>query len=120
MEKGEQTMPYIGVHLSVTATEAQKDALKARLGQNITIIPGKVEDFLMIDISDGHTMYFAGEKRPLAYLDVKCYGTTEFSYKKAFTEAAFAAVRETMGLQDGDIYLTYGEYSNWGTKGTMK
>jgi len=65
-------------------------------------------------------MYFAGEKRKLAYVDVRCYGSTEFENKKALTEALFDAVELHTGLHDDSIYLTYTEFSNWGTRGTMK
>ena len=113
-------MPYIAINTSKRLSDTQKEALKTALGEKITVIPGKGESKLMIDISDGHTMYFAGEKRELAYVDVKCYGTTEFANKKAFTEAAFEAVQETTGLPHDGIYLTYSEFENWGTLGTMK
>ena len=36
----------------------------------------------MVDIADGRTMYFAGQKRELACLDVLCFGTAEFAHKK--------------------------------------
>ncbi|MDO4271228.1 MAG: phenylpyruvate tautomerase MIF-related protein [Eubacteriales bacterium] len=113
-------MPYIGISTSKMLSEEQKTALKTALGQKISVIPGKGEDKLMIDISDGHAMYFAGEKRELAYLDVKCYGSTEFENKKAFTEAAFEAVQQATGLPQNGIYLTYSEFANWGTLGSMK
>lgn len=113
-------MPYISISTSKTLSDAQKDALKSALGQAIAVIPGKDESRLMVDISDGHTMYLAGEKRELAYLDVKCYGATELAAKKAFTEAAFAAVQQTTGLPENGIYLTCSDFANWGTLGSMK
>ena len=113
-------MPYIGVSTSKKLSDAQKDALKSALGEKISVIPGKTEKALVVDIADGHTMYFAGEKRELAFLDVRCYGSTEFSNQKAFTEAAFAAVQQATGLSEDSIYLTYSEFANWGTKGSMK
>ena len=112
-------MPYIGVSTSKKLSDAQKDALKSALGEKISVIPGKTEKALMVDIADGHTMYFAGEKRELAFLDVRCYGSTEFSNQKAFTEAAFAAVQQATGLSEDSIYLTYSEFANWGTKPTI-
>ena len=36
----------------------------------------------MVDISDNHTMYFAGEKRKLAYVDVRCYGSTSLRTRR--------------------------------------
>ncbi len=113
-------MPYIGVSTSKVLTEVQKDELKAALGRKIEVLPGKTEAKLMIDISDGHTMYLAGEKRELAFLDVRCYGSTEFENKKAFTEAVFDVVQQTTGLPEDGIYLTYGEFSTWGMMGSMK
>ena len=113
-------MPYIGISTSCTLTEAQKDAIKTALGERISLIPGKTEAKLMVDISDGHTMYFAGEKRKLAFLDVRCYGKTEFEHKKAFTEAAFEIAQKQADLPVDAIYLSYGEYETWGTLGSMK
>ena len=78
------------------------------------------EAALMVDISDCHAMYLAGEKRELAFLDVRCFGTTEFVNKRAFTEAAFQAVERVTELPEDAIYLTYSEFANWGTRGSMK
>ena len=113
-------MPYIAINTSKTLSEAQKDALKSALGEKISVIPGKSEAALMVDIADGHAMYLAGKKRELAFLDVRCFGSTEFANKKAFTEAAFEAVQQATGLPEDGIYLTYSEFANWGTKASMK
>ena len=53
-------MPYIGISTSKRLSDAQKDALKAELGEKIRVIPGKTEAALMVDISDCHAMYLAG------------------------------------------------------------
>ena len=113
-------MPYIAVTTSKALSDEQKDELKKTIGQKISLIPGKTEAALMVDISDNHTMYLAGEKRKLAYVVVRCYCSTEFENKKALTEALFDAVELHTGLHDDSIYLTYTEFSNWGTRGTMK
>ncbi|WP_312941520.1 phenylpyruvate tautomerase MIF-related protein [Oscillibacter sp.] len=113
-------MPYIGINISKLLSDPQKDTLKTALGAKISLIPGKSESKLMVDISDGHTMYLAGEKRDLAYVDVKCFGAAEFAHKKTFTEAAFEAIQQTTGLPQDGIYLTYSEFEHWGTQGTMK
>ena len=113
-------MPYIAVSTSKMLSDEQKDAIKTALGEKISIIPGKTETVLMVDIADGHTMYMAGKKRELAFLDVRCYGATEFENKKAFAEAAVEAVQQATGLAEDSIYLTYSEFANWGTRGSMK
>lgn len=113
-------MPYIAINTSKCLSDGQKEALKTALGEKIAVIPGKSESKLMMDISDGHTMYAAGEKRELAYIDVKCFGTTALANQKAFTEAAFEAVQQATGLTQDSIYLTYSEFEHWGTAGTLK
>ena len=52
-------MPYIAVTTSKALSDEQKDELKKTIGQKISLIPGKTEAALMVDISDNHTMYFA-------------------------------------------------------------
>ncbi|MGE4548625.1 MAG: phenylpyruvate tautomerase MIF-related protein [Intestinibacillus sp.] len=114
-------MPFISVNVTKPLSDAQKDAIMKGLGEKITLIPGKSEAALMIDVADGHAMYLAGTRRDaLAYLDVKIYGSTEFEYKKAFTEAAFQVVAEATGIPADQMYLTFSQFENWGTKGTMK
>lgn len=113
-------MPYIAVNVSGTLTDEQKLAIKTGLGEKISVIPGKIEKALMIDISENHTLFMGGDQRPLAFLDVRCYGETEFQYKKAFTEAAFEVLQSATGLTERDIYLTHTDFANWGTRGTMK
>lgn len=113
-------MPYIGINMTSTLTKAQKEALKTGLGEKITMIPGKTEKALMVDFSENHTMYFQGERRDLAFVDVRLYKTAEFADKKRFTEAVFALIQQVTGLPAEDIYLSCGEYDTWGVRGTLK
>lgn len=113
-------MPYIGIHVTGTLTDAQKDAISRGLGERISLIPNKTERVLMVDISENHTMYFAGERRPLAFVDVRCYGSAEFDRKKAFTESVFGLLGEILGLGADEIYVCCGEYPVWGTRGSLK
>ncbi len=114
-------MPYISVNVTGELTDTQKDEIKRGLGDRIAVIPGKSEKALMIDISDRHTIYMAGEKLAhTAYLDVKIYGHTDLEAKRAFTEAAFAVVSQATGIPADGMYLNFSEYDNWGTRGTMK
>lgn len=112
-------MPYIRMATSEILTAAQKDDFKSGLAEIIGLIPGKTEAALMVEVDDGLTMYFKGEKRGLAYLDAKFSGDTEFEHKKQFTEAACALAQKVCGLPQDAVYLTYSVFSEWGTKGTL-
>lgn len=111
-------MPYIAVNTSKVLSEQEKDTLKAALGEKISVIPGKAEKTLMVDIADGRSMYFRGDKREAAYLDVKIFGTAAAEDKKAFIEAAFE-VMEQAGLEKKNVYISFSEFANWGANGTM-
>ena len=112
-------MPYIRMATSQTLTAAQKDEFKAGLAEIIGLIPGKTEAALMVEVDDGLTMYFKGEKRGLAYLDAKFSGDTEFEHKKNFTEAACRLAGRVCGLPENAVYLTYSVFNEWGTGGTL-
>ena len=111
-------MPYIAAHISRALDAQQKDDLKTALGQAITVIPGKSEKGLMVEIMDSCDLYFGGEKRDCAYLDVKTYQTAELSDQKAFCEAVFK-IMEQMGFHKKDIYMTIVGLPNWGVNGTL-
>ncbi len=66
-------MPYIAVHTERSLGAPEKESLKAALGQAITVIPGKKEKGLMVEICDGCDLYYGGQKCDAAYLDVKIF-----------------------------------------------
>ena len=114
------TMPLISVNAVGTLTAQQKDAIKAGLGHAITLIPGKKEKALMVDISDGHALYLGGN--PLengAFVDVRIFKDAEFDDKKAMTEAIFALLEKECGIPANQIYLTFTAHAEWGLRGTL-
>ena len=86
------------------------------------MIPGKTEKALMVDFSEkSYHVFSAGERRDLAFVDVRLLQDCEkFANKKAFTEAVFELMEKETGLTADDVYLSWGEYDTWGTKGSMK
>ena len=114
-------MPYISVNTTLHLEKEQKDKIAKGIGGIMPLIPGKTEAVLMIDISDGHTMFFAGEnKERCAFVDVRCYNQAQFEANKEFTEALFALLKDTMGLAENEIYVNIIEMPVWGSKGTLK
>lgn len=114
-------MPFIQVNVTQKLDTIQKDAIVRGLGEKISVIPGKSEKALMIDVSDSHALYMAGSRLEQgAYLDVKIYGETEVVNQKAFAEAAFGVMHDVLELKPQDMYLTFSQFPNWGCQGTMK
>lgn len=113
-------MPYIEVNISKKLSDQEKDVLKAKLGELITILPGKSEDVLMIGISDGYTIYFSGQKKEkVAYLNVNLYKESEFEYKAEFTKKVFGFFEKEYGVTGDNLFMTFREYGCWGFKGVL-
>ena len=54
-------MPFIDSKISKKITEEEEVELKTLLGQAITAIPGKSENWLMTGFEDGYHLYFRGD-----------------------------------------------------------
>ena len=114
-------MPFISFNTTKNLTDDQKDQVKSMFGKNISLLSGKAESKLMVDISDNHTMYFGGEKREsLAFIDVRLYLMINFSDKKAFTEEVFKGIEEICEIKENEIFLNFIQLETWGTMGSLK
>ena len=114
-------MPLIVVNTNLNLEKEKKDSLKSELGRIIELLPGKTEQQLMVDISDGHTIYFHGEEaKQTAYIDVRMYGSQSFESKAEFTSAVFEVAKEQLGLENDEVFVNIGEYGIWGARGALK
>lgn len=114
-------MPFISFSTGQKLEETKKEELKSMFGKNVTLLSGKSEARLMIDLCDEHTMYFAGnQNQNLAFIDVKLFQMSSYADKKAFTDAVFADVKNICGISEQDIYLNFVQLDTWGTGGTLK
>ena len=113
-------MPYVLINTSLTLTAAQKVKVKAEFGRLISIIPTKAEAGLLVDFSDGHTMYRAGEEAPCAFIEVRLFGKAEMEPKKEFTKQVFEMLKKELGLEIPRMYLNIVEFETWGSAGIFK
>ena len=114
-------MPFISVHTTKKLAKEERDAVKSILGKEISVLPNKREEVLMVEFIEGTDMYFGGEeKENCAFVEVRMFRSAPFDAKKAYTELIFRTLGEILGLQEGEIYVTYVELSSWGTKGSLK
>lgn len=113
-------MPFISINVAEKLLQEQKDAIKISLGKNISLLPGKDESQLMVDVSDGHSLYFGG--RPMskgAYVDIRTFGDSDFESKKAFTRSVYEILGNICGMHKEEIYLTYTAFNEWGSHGKL-
>ena len=111
-------MPFIDVKTSVKTTLKQRQELKTRLGQIISLIPGKSEAWLMLDLEDGQTMYFRGEnKDPIVFAGVNMYGSPEPAAFERMTEELTKIFGEILGVAPDHMYIRYNASMYWGWNG---
>lgn len=112
-------MPCIQIKTNVTVANETAQAVKSQLGQIITCLPEKTEDWLMITLEDNCRMWFRGEDdKPLAIVEVKVFGT---SIHRAASEKMTAQVCELfhkqLGVDPKDLYVRYLAIPDWGWNG---
>jgi len=113
-------MPYILINTSLKLTAGQKEKVKSEFGRLMPIIPTKTEAGLLVDFSDGHTMYRAGEEAPCAFIEIRLYGKAEMEPKKEYTKKVFEMLNKELGLEIPRMYLNISEHETWGSAGIFK
>lgn len=64
-------MPYISTKTNIELAKDKRDALAAKYGEIISIVPGKTERWLMLSFDGGAEMYFGGRgDEPMAYIEL--------------------------------------------------
>ncbi len=108
-------MPFIDSKVTVALTENQKEKLKTELGQIISLIPGKSENYLMIGFEDNYSLFFKGNKLEYgAFVEVKIFGTAPKAALEKVTQAICSLYEKELHIPPSSIYVKYEEVSNWG------
>lgn len=112
-------MPFINSRVSIPMTEQQKDSLKGKLGSVITMIPGKSEEWLMLEFADNCDLYFRGAKeQPLAMIEIKVFGSIPEDCLDGMTKRICEIYETELQIKKDHIYVKYEECYKWGWNGT--
>lgn len=113
-------MPYINSDLTIKLTEEKKNIIKEKLGELISILPGKTEDWLFVGFNDDKTLYFRGEKKEkAAVVQVKICGSTNRESKEKLTAAICELLKEELNIEGENIYVIFQEIDHWGYNGSL-
>lgn len=113
-------MPYIAITTEKEFTAEEKHRLSKRLGELITLIPGKTAEQTMISFQEKCFMFMEGKKSPLFFLRTDLYGKAPLESKQNFVKELFLLLHEDYGIPTENIYINIAERENWGTGGTLK
>ncbi len=111
-------MPFIDSKVSVKITEEQEKELKTRLGQAISLIPGKSENWLMTGFEDNYHLYFRGDNsEPIAYIEVRIFGGPNKAAFQKMTEEITKIYGDVLGIAPDHMYIKYSATPDWGWNG---
>ena len=111
-------MPFIDSKISVKITDEQEKELKTRLGQAISLIPGKSENWLMTGFEDDYHMYFRGDNsEPIAYIEVRIFGGPNKAAFQKMTEEITKIYGDVLGIAPDHMYIKYSATPDWGWNG---
>ncbi|WP_026508024.1 phenylpyruvate tautomerase MIF-related protein [Butyrivibrio sp. MC2013] len=112
-------MPFISTKTSAIITKEQELQLKERLGQAISIIPGKSENWLMLAIEGDIPMYFKGDNsQPVAFIEVKIYGGASSEVYEKMTAELTSIYGDILGIAPNNMYIRYFGSDDWGWNGS--
>ena len=112
-------MPFINSKVSVKITEEQEKELKTKLGQAISLLPGKSESWLMTGFEDDYHLYFRGDNsEPMAFIDVSVYGNANSVAFSKLTAEISKIFGEVLGISADHIYVKYSTTPDWGWNGS--
>ncbi len=110
-------MPYIQTRTNAGISKEQEIKIKEKLGEAITVL-GKSESWLMVEFVPECKMYFQGKDDNLiAYVDIKIYGKSNSESYNNMTALVTEIINTELGIAENHIYVSYGEYDNWGWNG---
>ena len=108
-------MPFIDTKLNIRLTEEKEAILKERLGQAVSIFPGKTEYWLMLHFSDNQKLWFRGYNNfPMAMVEVKLFGAAEEAVCSRMTRVICELFQEVLGIAPDHVYVKYEFCDRWG------
>ncbi|MCR4746798.1 MAG: hypothetical protein K5894_16400 [Lachnospiraceae bacterium] len=112
-------MPFISTKTNVQISQEKETQLKERLGQAISILPGKSESWLMLAIEGEIPMYFRGDNsEPVAFIEVKTFGSSSSDIYEKMTKELTKIYGDILGVSSDHMYIRYLGTDDWGWNGS--
>ena len=112
-------MPCIQTKVNVKITKEKEELIKVKLGQAISLIPGKSESWLMLSFEDECDLYFKGDNQQgIAFVEVKLFGKASNEAYDKLTSAITEILSQELNISPPQIYVKYEEVSHWGWNGS--
>ena len=111
-------MPFIQVKTNTAISSETETALKADLGQAISLLPGKSENWLMIDFAPEAHLWFRGTDAPAVIAEVSVVGSFSGGDYQKLTAELCRIFSSRLPVPSDRIYVKYSEVPFWGWNGS--
>lgn len=111
-------MPFIHVQTNAAISDAQAKNIKAHLGLAITAVPGKTENWLMVEVEGNKQLFFQGTDAPAAMVEVQLYGKASSNALNTLTSHITGILLDVLKIPTNRIYVSYMCTENWGWNGS--
>ena len=111
-------MPYIKTSTTVKVTKEMEKALTEEYGKAIELIPGKGEEWLMLNLFDECRMAFRGSNdNDICMIEVDIFGSAAPAHYDALTKKLCEIAGKILGVKGDKVYVKYRECDRWGYDG---
>jgi hypothetical protein len=111
-------MPFIRTETNLPIPAEKEKALARRFGQDIALLPGKSESYLMLSFRENAPLYFAGSDAPAAFCEVKVFGPLSSPACSRLTAALTESLQAELEIPANRIYIAYFSTGEWGWNGS--
>lgn len=112
-------MPFIHARVNRAVDANTEKEVSRLLGEAIALIPGKSEEWLMLQIEENCHLYFRGKSdAPLAFVNVKLFGQADPAAYDKLTAQICRILSEKLGILPKNTYVQYDEIAHWGWNGS--
>ena len=112
-------MPFIDTKLNFSISKERETALKAKLGEAISLLPGKSERWLMLNFQENCRLWFAGKNdAPMAMVEVEIFGKASPADCDALTARICDLFAAELGIAPDHVYINYTFSTAWGWNGS--
>lgn len=106
-------MPYIRVSTNRSADEGQVSQIKEGLGRAISLLPGKSETWLMVEVEPEKKLFFQGSDSPCAMVQVTLYGKGRKDDYQKLASSITGLVGKELDIPGSRIYVSFVETPYW-------
>lgn len=113
-------MPFIHVKLSGKLEPEKIEFVKTKLGKAISLLPGKSENYLMINIEPECHLYFGGNcNTPTAMCCVSVFGKASRDACEALTAEICNILKSEAAVPPNRCYVKFEFCDTWGYDGYL-